>query len=151
MHPILAMIVEQVRANQQLKQTTQEVNDRIWMRLAEIRGLAAANRIGLLRILLYNDIYSWLALFCNADGTFTPWLLAASCSANLTPAKPIQSTPQPMTTRSLTLDSRYSDRWSHSDTPYPTQHRTPSTQHRIRYKPAQIFKEMPIVSSDSGK
>ena len=52
------MIMEQVRANQQLEQTTQEVNDCIWVRLAEIRGLAAANRIGLLRILLYNDIYS---------------------------------------------------------------------------------------------
>ena len=36
MHPILAMIVEQVRANQQLEQTTQEVNNHVWMRLAGI-------------------------------------------------------------------------------------------------------------------
>ena len=48
MHPILAMIVEQVRANQQLEQTTQEVNNHVWMRLAGIWELAAANRIGLL-------------------------------------------------------------------------------------------------------
>ena len=110
MHSTLAIIVEQVRANQQLEQTTQEVNDCIWMRLARIQGLAAANQIGLLRILLYNDVFSRLAPFRNADGTFTPWLLAASCPANLTPAEPIQSTLQPTTTRSPTLDPHYSDR-----------------------------------------
>ena len=110
MHPILAMIMEQVRANQQLEQTTQEVNDCIWVRLAEIRGLAAANRIGLLGILLYNNIFSRLAPFHHADGTFTPWLPAISRPANLTPIEPIQSLPQSMTTRSPTLDLCHSDR-----------------------------------------
>ena len=89
MHLTLAMIIEQVWVNQQLEQTTQEVNNCIWVRLARIHRLAAANWISLLRILLYNDIYFRLAPFHNVDGTFTPWLSAASCPANLTSIKPI--------------------------------------------------------------
>ena len=121
------------------------------MRLAEIWGLAAANWIGLLRILLYNDIFFWLIPFHNADGTFTPWLPATSYPANLISAEPIQSILQSTITRSLTLDPCHSDRWSYPDSPYPTQYRTLSTQHRIRCKPAQIFKEMLTVSSDLGE
>ena len=120
MHPTLAMIMEQVWANQQLEQTTQELNDCIWVRLAEIWRLATANQIGLLQILLYNDIYFRLALFINADGTFTPWLSAESRSANPILTEPIQSIPQSVTIWNLTLDPYHPDRWSHPDTSYLT-------------------------------
>ena len=119
------------------------------MRLARICGLAAANWISLLWILLYNDIYFWLAPFHNADRIFTPWLLVTDCPTNSTPAEPIQSTPQSMTTRSLTLDPHHPHGWSYPDSPYLTQYWTFITQYRIKRKPIQVFKKMPMVSSDS--